>query len=259
MVFRAAAFLSDLFFEALPPRSIPDREFAAPHPFHRFRTMKRFAIGGLTFLMLSLLPPTLASAQPGQRGRMASPDSGSGSRMGVMGGMMQRMRGMHSRMMQNPMHRASMMAFVLPALADTLVLSTTQVAQLKELRDELMTAHQQRREQLRARRDEFMGLFEEGHHPAPEAVRNHLRTMADVRVSHRAALYETAEEMRQLLSEEQRRMLDALTPQQQMRLMMASMPMMNMMQMMQMMRPISGGRMQGGKRHRGMPGMRRNL
>lgn len=217
--------------------------------------MKRFAIGGLTFLMLSLLTPTPASAQPGQHGRMASPDSVPGPRMGMMGGMMQRMRGMHSRMMQNPMHRASMMAFVLPALADTLSLSETQAAQLKELRDELMTEHQDRQEQLRARRNEFMGLFEGGRQPASEAVRNHLRTMADLRVSHRAALYETAQEMRQVLSEEQRRTLDALTPQQQMRQMMANMPMMDMMRMMQMMRPMSGGRMQGGMRHRGMPGM----
>ena len=184
---------------------------------------------------------------------MARSDSMPGGMMGMMQGrmgqgMMQMMQGMHQRMMQNPMHRARMMTFMLPILADTLGLSDRQVEQINQLKSEAMTQRREHREQMMARRNELMGLFEEDQEPSAEAVRRHLTAMAEMRAGQQAAMYETAQRMRQVLTGEQRKRLDGLTPQQQMRRMMSQMPMMDMMQMMRSMHGgmMGGGMMQGG-------------
>jgi hypothetical protein len=70
-----------------------------------------------------------------------------------------------------------------------------------------------------------------------------------MRASQQASMYETAHRMRQVLTDEQRQMLDGLTPQQMMRQMMSRMPMMDMMQMM---RSMHGGGMMSGKMMQGM-------
>jgi hypothetical protein len=205
----------------------------------------------LTFSLLMVLP---AQAQHGQHsgqqekpGMMARSDRTSGPMMGMMQGeMMQRMRGMHQQMMQNPMHRSSMMAFMLPALADTLGLSDQQRSQLQELKSEAMSRRQEQRQQMMKDRKEFMGLFEEGS-PAPDEVRRHLTAMAEKRAGSRASLYETAQEMNQVLTEEQRQTLEGMTHRQRMRQMMSSMPMMDMMKMMRSMHgSMMGDTMQKG-------------
>lgn len=196
----------------------------------------------LSFTLLIALP---ADAQRGQQpgpqdrpGMMAQMDSMPAPMMG----MMQMMRARHQQMMQNPMHRASMMAFMLPALADTLGLSEEQTDQLQELKSEAMAQRREHRQQMMAERKEFMSGFEESQ-PSSEAVRQHLTTMADSRVEQRATMYETAQQMREVLTEEQRETLEGLSPQQRMRQMMSRMPMMDMMKMMRSMR---GGQMMGG-------------
>jgi hypothetical protein len=201
---------------------------------------------------------------------MTRPDTMRGPMMGpmqgqMMGGMMQMMRGTHQQMMQNPMHRAQMMAFMLPALADTLGLSEEQTAQLNQLKSDLMTQRQEHQQQMMARRQELMSLFEGNERPSEDAVRQHLTVMAELRTNQQAALYETSQEMREVLTAEQRQMLDGMTPQQQMRQMMANMPMMDMMQMMRSMHSgmMGGGMMQnmpmrqGGMMQQG--GMRMNM
>lgn len=177
---------------------------------------------------------------------MARSDSIPGPMMGMMqGGMMQMMRGMHQRMMQNPMHRSRMMAFMLPALADTLGLSEQQRDQLQELKDRAMNQRQTHRQQMMADRQEFMGLFEEGQ-PSSEQVRRHMMAMTEMRVDQRVTFYEVAQKMRRVLTDEQRQMLDDLTPRQRMRQMMSTMPMTDMMQMMQSMHgSMMGGGMMG--------------
>lgn len=181
---------------------------------------------------------------------MAQSDSMPGGMMGMMKGrmgqgmmgqgMMRMMQGMHEQMMQNPMHRASMMTFMLPALADTLGLSEQQLEQINQLKSEAMTQRQEHRDQIMTQRKEFMSLFEADEQPAPEAVRQHLTAMAEMRAGRQAAMYETAQEMRQVLTAEQRQTLGSLTHQQKMRQMMSQMPMMDMMQMM---RSVHGGMM----------------
>lgn len=191
---------------------------------------------------------------------MARSDTMPGPRMGMMRGgmmgqgMMQMMRGMHQRMMQNPMHRSSMMAFTLPALADTLGLSDQQVSQLEELRSNMTDQRQEHREQMRAQRTEFMSLFEGKERPSPDEVRQHLMDMAEMRALQQASVYETAEQMREVLTDEQRQTIASLTPQQRMRQMMAHMPMMDMMQMMRSMhRGMMGQGMMLGGMMKNMP------
>ncbi len=165
-----------------------------------------------------------------------------GERM-MHGGMMQRMRGMHQQMMQSPMHRTSMMAFMLPALADTLGLSDQQKSRLQEMKSEVTAQRQEHRQQMMSERQEFMSLFDDDGSPSTDAVRQHLMTMAEERANQQAALYETAQQMRQVLTDEQRQVLDDMSPQQRMHQMMSRMPMMDMMEMM---RTMHGGMMGGG-------------
>ena len=187
---------------------------------------------------------------------MNRPDSMSGGMMGMMQGrmggqgmmqnmpmMMQRMQGMHQKMMQNPMHRAQMMTFMLPALADTLGLSDQQIEQMNQLKSEAMAQRNDQKEQMMTHRKELMGLFEGDGQPSADAVRQHLTAMAEMRAGQQAAMYEASQQMRQVLTAEQREMLSGMTMQQRMRQMMANMPMMDMMQMM---RSMHGGMMGGG-------------
>lgn len=177
--------------------------------------------------------------------------------------MMRGMHGMHQQMMQNPMHRAGMMAFALPALADTLGLEDQQVEELDALKSEMTEERQRHREEMQAAQQELQALFEDDETPAPEEVRAQLQEIAELRAEGQAAIYETAQRMREVLTEEQQSRLDELTPQQIHRQMMRNMTMMDMMQMMQsmhggmmgggMMQGMQGGMMQQGGRQQHMP------
>lgn len=222
--------------------------------------MKRLPIVLSTLFALALFTaaaaPTFAQhEQHHQQEQQARADTMPGMMQGMMspgmmqGGMMQMMHGMHQQMMQNPMHRANMMAFTLPALADTLELSDEQTQQLDALKSELTGRLQSSREQMTTRHEELSGLFEEGARPDADQVRQHLEEMAELRADRQAALYETAQEMREVLTDEQQQMLDEMTPQEQMHQVMANMTMQDMMQMMQSMH---GGMMGGGMMGQGM-------
>lgn len=208
--------------------------------------MKRLTAALSAFLILALVAtPTLAQQDPPDQ--RARPDSMRGQRMGMMqegmmGPGMMLMHRMHRQMMQNPMHRSGMMAFTLPALADTLGLSEEQTSQLKTLKSELMSQRQERQEQMKASRKQLMNLFEDDSQPTSAEVRKHLMAMAELRANQQAALYETAQQMRQVLTDAQRQTLDDMSPHERMHQMMAHMTVMDMMQMMQTMR---GGVMQG--------------
>lgn len=215
--------------------------------------MKHLPLALSTLLILALFTATPALAQheqhhERQRNQAARSDTmpgmmrGGMMQDGMMGpGMMQRMHGMHQQMMQNPMHRAGMMAFVLPALADTLGLEDQQVEELNELKTEMTEERQRHREEMQAAQQELQALFEDDETPAPEEVRTRLQEVAQLRAEGQAATYEAAQRMREVLTEEQRQMLEEMTPQQIHRHMMHHMTMMDMMQMMQSM---AGGMMQ---------------
>lgn len=142
---------------------------------------------------------------------------------------------MHRQMMQNPMHRSTMMAYMLPALADTLGLSEQEKNQMESLKRDLKTQLQSNQEQRKEQKQELKRLFEGENQPSATEVRQHLEEMASLRADRQASIYETAEQMRQMLTEEQRQRLEGMSPQDQMQYMMAEMSMMDMMQMRQAM------------------------
>lgn len=191
----------------------------------------------------------------------ARSDNMSGSKMGMMDGamkrsgmmpMMQRMHRMHQQMMNNPVQRSAMMALMLPAFADTLGLTDQQERRLQELKSEALAQRRDDRQQKMRNREELTGLFEEGN-PSPEQVRRLVTVMAEQKAGRQAATYETAHQMRQVLTDPQRQMLQGLSHRERMRHVMATMPMMEMMQMMRSMHEgqMRPGMMQGG----GMPMM----
>lgn len=156
------------------------------------------------------------------------------------------MRGMHGRMMQTPLHRLGMAAFALPALADTLGLSDEQRARLQTLQQEMHRGHQTHRQQMQARRQQFQSLFDEDTPPA-DTVREHLRAMAALWADRRAAVYDAAQQMRQVLTPEQQQMLDGLSPQARWHQMMAHMTVLDLRRMMQMMAGTGGGAWDGAR------------
>lgn len=180
--------------------------------------------------------PAVAQQRPGQRA-----DTMRGPGMGMMhAGMMQMMHRMHQQMSQSPIARATMMAFMLPALADTLELSDQQVDQLRSLRDSMMAQQKQYQQQMMEREQTLQSQFQGEDLPSADSLRKELMAMTDRWVDQRVSVYDTAQQMREVLTAEQREMLDGMTSQQQMQQMMSHMPMMDMMQMM---RSMHGGMM----------------
>lgn len=232
--------------------------------------MKRIPFIFSLALFVALLTSGTAFGQRGQGGMRAPSDSMPGPRMGMMqgqmmrGGTMQMMGRMHRQMMQGPMHRSRMMVHLVPALADTLGLTEAQSSQLQELKSALSSKQKDVRQQMAANRQEMRTLVQNEGDPSPETFRNHLTQMAELRVDLRATTYETAQQMRGVLTPEQQNMLDELSPQEQMQLMMTRMPMMEMMQMMNagggMGRGMRGNCPMVGMQHRSMKsGMRQQM
>jgi hypothetical protein len=221
--------------------------------------MRRFTATLAIFLMFAFFTASPAEAQHQQHHRQQQGQKQQGM-MGpgmMQGGMMPMMHRMHQQMMQNPMHRARMMTFMLPALADTLGLSDQQVEQINQLKSTAMAQHKEHQQQMMAQRQELIGLFEGDGQPSTEVVREHVTALAEMRANQQVALYEAAQQMHQELTDEQRQMLDGMTPQQQMHQMMANMPMMDMMQMMRTMHGGQMGGMMQGRMMQNMPMMQR--
>jgi len=199
--------------------------------------IKRLLLG-LTLLTM----PALAQ----QHGHpMMRPDTARGMMPGGMMGqmgmmpmmqMMPCMMGMMQQgmMMQNPLHRATMMAFVLPAMADTLGLSEQQQHQLRTLKQHMLEAHRAHQQEIRQHRQALQALFQNGQQPDPAALREHLQAIARLEVDDRLAPYETFRQMLQVLDDTQRERLRGMQPRHMMTYMMR-LPMMEMMPMMHMM------------------------
>ena len=199
----------------------------------------------LTALLLALFLTADVQAQQPRRGQMAPPDTmsmmmGQGMMMHRMMGMRGGMQGMHQQMMQNPLHRTTMMIYALPALADTLGLSDEQRKQLQQQKEQFLSQRQARRQEMQAQRKELMALFEGTAQPETSAVREQLQALATLRAEHQAARYEAAVQMRNVLTDAQRQTLDEIEPRALHRQLMANM---TVMEMMQMMRAMHGGRM----------------
>ncbi len=214
------------------------------------RTLIKRLMLGLTLLAV----PALAQ----QHGHpMMRPDTARGMMRGGMMGqmsmmpmmqMMPRMMGMMQQgmMMQNPLHRTTMMAFVLPAMTDTLGLSKQQQNQLRALKQRMLEAHRARQREIRQHRQALQELFQNGQQPDPAALREHLQAIAQLKVDDRLAPYETFLQMLQVLDDTQRERLRGMQPRHMMTYMMR-LPMMEMMPMMHMMHGGEGMmRMMGG-------------
>lgn len=200
---------------------------------------------------VSLLVLPVQAQQP-QQGPPARPDT-MPMMMPPMMGMMQGM--MPQQMMQDPMHRAGMMAYAMPALADTLELSEEQRETLQERKQQFVDQQEGQRQKMRAQQKQLRALFEDAAQPGPAAVREQLQALADLRVEQQAARYEAVLQMRDVLTDAQQEALDQMDPRALHRQMMAHMTVMDMMQMMRALH--DGGRMAGGSgMMQGMP-MRR--
>ncbi|BBM72672.1 Spy/CpxP family protein refolding chaperone [Rhodothermus marinus] len=222
-----------------------------------YTVIKRLVLG-LTLLSM----PALAQQHGHQ---MMRPDTARGmmqggmmGQMGMMMQMMPRMMGIMQQgmMMQNPLHHATMMAFVLPAMADTLGLSEQQQRQLGELKQRMLQAHRARQQEIRQHQQALQALFQSEQQPDPAALREHLQAIARLEVDDRLAPYETFRQMLQVLNDAQRERLRGMQPHQLMAYMMR-LPMMEMMPMMHMMHGREGmmQMMQGGMpMHRQMEG-----
>jgi len=201
--------------------------------------MHRFAVILSILVVLGLWVPGSAWGQGGPSGRRTMADSIRGPGMRMMqgrmmeGGMIQMMQ---RRVARRPLHRATMTGFLLPALADTLNLSDEQLHRIRQLRSASMAQQRSHRDEMQDRRGELSRLFDADEHPSAETVREHMRMMAALRANHRASMYETAQQMRQVLTAEQRGMVDGLPPRHLVRLTMAHMPMLDVMRLMRSMR-----------------------
>lgn len=205
-----------------------------------------FLVGSL--LMLPLVH-TAGAQQPQQRGQQARPDTMPEMVMPPMMGVMQPM---YQQMMQNPMFRTGMMVYVLPALADTLGLSFEQRQQLQQLQQQFAAQQQERQQEMQEQQQQLMALFEGDAQPDSAALREQLQALADLRAQHQAARYETAMQMRNVLTEAQRQMVEQMDQRALHRHMMANMTVMDMMQMMRAMRGGMVG-MGGAGRMQAMP------
>lgn len=145
----------------------------------------------------------------------------------MMGMMHQHMQ----QMMQDPLRRAAMLVHVLPTLQEPLALSEAQVTQLKQhvkQFEEQKAAHEQQMKQAKAQLETLLASGD----AAPDQVRHRLEEAAAHHARMQALAYETATQMKGVLSAEQRTKLAEMKPMHLHHHMMTSMTMMEMMQAM---------------------------
>jgi hypothetical protein len=168
-------------------------------------------------------------------------------------GMMQgRMGPMRGAIAQNPLARSTMLAFVLPDMQSELGLSSTQAAELGRLRTQFISQEQTTSAEIAAARKKLSDSVASGTAPEVQGAINSLTTLQGRRMLN---AYQTASNMKAVLTPQQRTSLQAMTPAQLRSAMMSHMTMNQMSQMMQIMRGTAGaGMMGGGMMGQGMMG-----
>lgn len=154
-----------------------------------------------------------------------------GMMQGQMMSMMQEHMQMMQRMMQDPLRHAAMLVHVLPTMQEPLDLSDEQATQLKQRAQqfkEQKEAHQKQMIQAKEQLQELLASED----VAPDRVRTLLEEAATHQAQMQALAYETASQMKGILSDEQRTKLSEMEPMQMHHHMMANMTMMEMMQAM---------------------------
>jgi hypothetical protein len=149
----------------------------------------------------------------------------------MMQGMMQQHMQMMDQMMKDPLHRSAMLVHMLPTMQEPLALSDDQVARMKQSAQqfgEQKEAHQKQMMQAKEQLQELLASED----AAPDRVRALLEESASYHAQMQALAYETASQMKGVLSAEQRTKLSEMKPMQMHHHMMANMTMMEMMQAM---------------------------
>ncbi len=148
---------------------------------------------------------------------------GMGRGMGFMGGMM-----------YDPIHQSVLTAFVLPEMQSELGLSAQQVADLKKLKQDLLTKGQDLSNQVAAKQKELEGLVTGGTSRNTE-VKRLLEQIASLRAEQEFAAYEASGKMKAALTDAQRTKLSGMRPYELHQAMMSRMTVGDMTQMMQFM------------------------
>jgi hypothetical protein len=168
-------------------------------------------------------------------------------------------------MMAGALHQTAMTPFVLPELQAELGLSTQQVTQLRQLKQEMVSKGRGFSRQITAKSKELDALLATGTSKG-EQVKKLFEQIADLNAQQLYAGYETSTKMKAALTDAQRSKLAAMKPHDFHQAMMSRMTMNDMMETMQftgggMMGGMMGEMMMGGMMgpghmmtHEGMPG-----
>ena len=150
-------------------------------------------------------------------------------------------------MMRGAMHQTVMTPFVLPELQSELGLSTQQVTQLRQLKQEMLSKGKEFSTQIAAKRKELDALLGPGTSKGDQ-VKKLFEQIANLRAQQMYTGYETSTKMRAVLTDAQRTKLAAMKPNEFHQAMMSRMTMNDMMEMMQFMGGGGGmmGQMMGG-------------
>ncbi len=152
---------------------------------------------------------------------------------------------MGMEMMQGPSHRLVMTPFVLPELQTNLSLSTQQVTQLRELKQQMLNQSQTSSSQIAAKHKELDALLASGTSQG-EVVKKLFKEIGSLRGEQQFTGYETALQMKAALTDEQRTKFAAMKPREFHQAMMSHLTMNDMMEMMQFMDTGMMGRNMGG-------------
>ncbi|QXD14324.1 hypothetical protein GQ464_012855 [Rhodocaloribacter litoris] len=211
---------------------------------------------GVTLMLFAPALPAIAQHQH-QHGQAAQTDTTRGMMQGGMmqngmmqNGMMQMMHQRMQQMMSNPLQRAALLVHLLPTLQEPLALTDAQVAELKQHAQAFQAKRQELMQQMKAAQEQLQKVISEGE-AAPDQVQARLEAIARHHARLQALAYETALQMKKVLTDEQRSKLAAISPMQWHRYMMENITMMQMMQMMHG-GMMHGGMMQGGMMQGGM-------
>ncbi len=168
------------------------------------------------------------------------------------GGMMQGMSkgdGMMG-MMQDPMHHSLALSHILPTMQEPLNLDDAQVDRLQRIHEDHQAVQADRMERVRVARAELNSVMAQ-EDPDASRLEALLKSAAEAHAEMQASMVSTAQQMKDVLSAEQRAALDEMEPSELHRHMMQNM---SMMDMMQMMKRMHGGMMSQHTGHGGMMG-----
>lgn len=164
-----------------------------------------------------------------QEGGQAPQEGEHATMQGMMGGGMQQM---HEQMMERPRMQSAMQVRLLPALKDSFSLTDEQVARLEGAKSQYL----EEQKSLEKKQSEVQRQIQEtfkAEEPNLGEVQSLLSEQKKLEIEEEMALYRTAAQMKEELSEEQRARFTGLSPQEMHQAAMAHLSMQDMMQMMQ--------------------------